>query len=207
MEGLRQLCTDNGILLIFDEVMTGFRLARGGVQELFNIKADIVCFGKVIGGGLPVGAFAAREEIMNYLAPIGPVYQAGTLSGNPLAMAAGLAMLQALNNEPAIFQRLEEKTAYLAAGIDKVLKANNVAFTINRTGSMISVHFDAAPVVDFQTAAKGDNETFKKFFHGLLQEGIYIAPSAYETWFITDALTYDDLDFTIQAIDKVSKTF
>ncbi|MFB9110245.1 glutamate-1-semialdehyde 2,1-aminomutase [Flavobacterium gyeonganense] len=207
LEGLRELCTVNGILLIFDEVMTGFRLAKGGVQELFNIDADIVTFGKVIGGGLPVGAFAAREEIMNYLAPLGPVYQAGTLSGNPLAMAAGLAMLQALNNDPEIFTRLEEKTAYLEAGIDRVLKANNVVFTINRVGSMISVHFDADPVTDFQTAAKGDNETFKKFFHGLLQEGVYIAPSAYETWFITDALTYEDLDFTINAIDKVSKTF
>jgi glutamate-1-semialdehyde 2,1-aminomutase len=207
LEGLSQLCSDNGILLIFDEVMTGFRLAKGGVQELYGIQADIVCFGKVIGGGLPVGAFAARSEIMNHLAPLGPVYQAGTLSGNPLAMAAGLAMLQALNNDAAIFQRLEEKTAYLAAGIDRVLKANNVVFTINRVGSMISVHFDADPVVDFQSAAKGDNATFKKFFHGLLQEGIYIAPSAYETWFITDALTYEDLDVTIQAIDKVSKTF
>ena len=207
LEGLRELCTTNGILLIFDEVMTGFRLARGGVQELYNINADIVTFGKVIGGGLPVGAFAAREEIMNYLAPLGPVYQAGTLSGNPLAMAAGLAMLQALDNDRAVFTRLEEKTAYLEAGIDRVLKANNVVFTINRVGSMISVHFDASPVVDFQTAAKGDNETFKKFFHGLLNEGVYIAPSAYETWFITDALTYDDLDFTINAIDKVSKTF
>ncbi|WP_166920037.1 glutamate-1-semialdehyde 2,1-aminomutase [Flavobacterium poyangense] len=207
LQGLRELCTANGILLIFDEVMTGFRLARGGVQELFKVDADIVTFGKVIGGGLPVGAFAAREEIMNYLAPLGPVYQAGTLSGNPLAMAAGLAMLQSLNNDRAIFDRLEEKTAYLEAGIDKVLKANNVVFTINRVGSMISVHFDANPVTDFQTAAKGDNETFKKFFHGLVQEGVYIAPSAYETWFITDALTYEDLDFTIQAIDKVSKTF
>jgi glutamate-1-semialdehyde 2,1-aminomutase len=205
--GLRELCTANGILLIFDEVMTGFRLARGGVQELYNINADIVTFGKVIGGGLPVGAFAAREEIMNYLAPLGPVYQAGTLSGNPLAMAAGLAMLQSLNNDREIFTRLEEKTAYLEAGIDRVLKANNIVFTINRVGSMISVHFDANPVVDFQTAAKGDNETFKKFFHGLLNEGIYIAPSAYETWFITDALTYEDLDFTINAVDKVSKTF
>lgn len=207
LQGLRDLCTANGILLIFDEVMTGFRLARGGVQELYGIDADIVTFGKVIGGGLPVGAFAAREEIMNHLAPLGPVYQAGTLSGNPLAMAAGLAMLQALNNDPEIFTRLEEKTAYLEAGIDRVLKANNVVFTINRVGSMISVHFDADPVTDFQTAAKGDNETFKKFFHGLLQEGVYIAPSAYETWFITDALTYQDLDFTINAIDKVSKTF
>ena len=207
LEGLRELCSANGILLIFDEVMTGFRLAAGGVQELFGIQADIVCFGKVIGGGLPVGAFAAREEIMNYLAPLGPVYQAGTLSGNPLAMAAGLAMLEALNNDRTVFQRLEDKTSYLEAGIRKVLTANGVVFTINRVGSMISVHFDAEPVVDFQSAAKGDNATFKKFFHGLLQEGIYIAPSAYETWFITDALTYEDLDVTIQAIDKVSKTF
>ncbi|MFD1604217.1 glutamate-1-semialdehyde 2,1-aminomutase [Flavobacterium artemisiae] len=207
LQGLRDLCTTNGILLIFDEVMTGFRLARGGVQELYGIDADIVTFGKVIGGGLPVGAFAAREEIMNQLAPLGPVYQAGTLSGNPLAMAAGLAMLKALDSDSQIFTRLEEKTAYLEAGIDRVLKANNVVFTINRVGSMISVHFDANPVTDFQTAAKGDNETFKKFFHGLLQEGVYIAPSAYETWFITDALTYEDLDFTINAIDKVSKTF
>lgn len=207
MEGLRSLCTENGILLIFDEVMTGFRLARGGAQELLNINADIVCFGKVIGGGLPVGAFAARNEIMNYLAPLGPVYQAGTLSGNPLAMAAGLTMLETLNNDQAIFQRLADKTAYLAAGIAKVLKDNNVVFTINTIGSMISVHFDANPVVDFKSAANGDNPTFKKFFHGLLQEGIYIAPSAYETWFITDALTYEDLDTTIKAIDKVSKTF
>ncbi|MBB1194528.1 glutamate-1-semialdehyde-2,1-aminomutase [Flavobacterium sp. SOK18b] len=207
LEGLRQLCTDNGILLIFDEVMTGFRLAAGGVQELVGVTSDIVCFGKVIGGGLPVGAFAARAEIMNYLAPLGPVYQAGTLSGNPLAMAAGLAMLQALDADREVFIRLKEKTAYLAAGINKVLTNNNVSFTINTIGSMISVHFDDNAVVDFQTAAKGDNETFKKFFHGLLQEGIYIAPSAYETWFITDALTYEDLDFTIQAIDKVSKTF
>jgi glutamate-1-semialdehyde 2,1-aminomutase len=206
LEALRQICTDNSILLIFDEVMTGFRLAKGGVQELLNVKADIVTFGKVIGGGLPVGAFAARAEIMNYLAPLGPVYQAGTLSGNPLAMAAGLAMLKALNEDEAVFQRLSEKTIYLENGIQKALSSNAISFTINRIGSMISVHFDAAPVVDFQSAAKGDNETFKKFFHGLLNEGIYIAPSAYETWFITDALTYEDLDFTIRAIEKVAKT-
>jgi glutamate-1-semialdehyde 2,1-aminomutase len=206
LEALRQICTENAILLIFDEVMTGFRLAKGGVQELLNVKADIVTFGKVIGGGLPVGAFAARAEIMNYLAPLGPVYQAGTLSGNPLAMAAGLAMLKALNEDEAVFQRLSEKTIYLENGIQKALSSNGIAFTINRIGSMISVHFDSAPVVDFQSAAKGDNETFKKFFHGLLNEGIYIAPSAYETWFITDALTYEDLDFTIRAIEKVAKT-
>ena len=206
LQALRQVCDENDTLLIFDEVMTGFRLAKGGVQELYNVKADIVCFGKVIGGGLPVGAFAGRNEIMNYLSPLGPVYQAGTLSGNPLAMAAGFTMLQTLNNDAAIFKRLEEKTLYLEIGIRKVLNANNIVFTINRVGSMISVHFDANPVYDFQTAKNGDNETFKKFFHGLLNEGIYIAPSAYETWFITDALTYDDLDFTIQAINTVSKT-
>ena len=203
--GLRSLCDEHQILLIFDEVMTGFRLAKGGVQELYNVNADIVCFGKVIGGGLPVGAFAAREEIMNYLAPLGPVYQAGTLSGNPLAMTAGLAMLKALNDDADIFKRLNEKTTYLANGMDRVLKNNKIDFTINHVGSMISIHFDANPVIDFETAKKGDNETFKKFFHGLLKEGIYIAPSAYESWFITDALTYDDLDFTIAAIDKVSR--
>ncbi len=206
LKGLRDLCNANNILLVFDEVMTGFRLAKGGAQELFNINADIVCFGKVIGGGLPVGAFAARNEIMNYLAPLGPVYQAGTLSGNPLAMAAGLAMLNELNNDVEIFNRLEEKTAYLHEGIAKVLSDNNIVYTINRVGSMISVHFDEGEVVDFETAAKGNNETFKKFFHGLLNEGVYIAPSAFETWFITDALTYKDVDYTIEAIDKVAKT-
>ncbi len=206
LQALRDVCDAHNILLIFDEVMTGFRLAKGGAQELFNINADIVCFGKVIGGGLPVGAFAARNEIMNHLAPLGPVYQAGTLSGNPLAMAAGLAMLNELNNDAEIFNRLAEKTAYLHEGIAKVLNDNNVVHTINRVGSMISVHFDDAEVVDFETAAKGNNDTFKKFFHGLLNEGVYIAPSAFETWFITDALTYEDLDFTIAAVNTVAET-
>ncbi|WP_223548634.1 glutamate-1-semialdehyde 2,1-aminomutase [Aestuariivivens sp. NBU2969] len=205
LQALRDLCDTNGILLIFDEVMTGFRLAKGGAQERFGIKADIVCFGKVIGGGLPVGAFAARNEIMNYLAPVGPVYQAGTLSGNPLAMAAGLAMLSEINSDNDMFARLEDKTAYLHKGIETVLQANKVTHTINRVGSMISVHFDAAKVIDFSSAAKGNNDTFKTFFHGLLNEGVYIAPSAFETWFISDALTYEDLDFTINAVDKVSK--
>ena len=206
LEGLREMCTGNGALLIFDEVMTGFRLAAGGVQELYGIQADIVCFGKVIGGGLPVGAFAARNEIMNYLAPVGPVYQAGTLSGNPLAMAAGLAMLTSIKNDRDLFVRLDAKTAYLENGIRKALDASSLVYTINRVGSMISVHFAAEAVVDFITAKKGDNETFKKFFHGLLAQGIYIAPSAYETWFITDALTYADLDETIAAITSVATT-
>ena len=204
LEALRAVCSENEAMLIFDEVMTGFRLAKGGAQELYDIQADIVCFGKVIGGGLPVGAFAAREEIMNYLAPLGPVYQAGTLSGNPLAMAAGLEMLKALNSDAEIFNRLDQKTAYLEKGIHTVLTEANIQFTINRVGSMISVHFDANPVFDFETAKNGDNETFKKFFHGLLNRGVYIAPSAYETWFITDALSYEDLDFTIKAIEEVA---
>lgn len=206
LQALRMLCDTNNILLIFDEVMTGFRLAKGGVQELFNVNADIVCFGKVIGGGLPVGAFAARNEIMNHLSPLGPVYQAGTLSGNPLAMAAGLAMLTEINNDTEIFNRLSEKTAYLHKGFTKVLNENNITHTINRIGSMISVHFAKDEVIDFESSAKGNNETFKKFFHGLLNEGIYIAPSAFETWFITDALSYQDLDDTIAAVATVAKT-
>lgn len=206
LQALRALCDGHGILLIFDEVMTGFRLAKGGAQELFNIHADIVCFGKVIGGGLPVGAFAARAEIMNHLAPLGPVYQAGTLSGNPLAMAAGLAMLETLNNDSGVFTRLAEKTEYLHKGFTKVLNDNNIVHTINRVGSMISIHFVKDAVVDFETSAKGNNETFKKFFHGMLNEGIHIAPSAFETWFITDALTYADLDKTIAAVNKVAVT-
>jgi glutamate-1-semialdehyde 2,1-aminomutase len=204
LQGLRDLCDANGTLLIFDEVMTGFRLAKGGAQELFGIKADIVAFGKVIGGGLPVGAFAAQNEIMDYLAPVGPVYQAGTLSGNPLAMAAGYEMLKALDADAEIFLRLDAKTSYLETGIRNILEKKDIAFTINRVGSMISVHFDARPVVDFATAGYGNNDSFRKFFHGLLNEGVYIAPSAYETWFITDALTYEDLDFTLKAIEKVA---
>lgn len=206
LQGLRELCDENGALLIFDEVMTGFRLAKGGVQELMDVQADIVTFGKVIGGGLPVGAFAARAEIMSHLAPEGPVYQAGTLSGNPLAMAAGLAMLTELNENPEVFTSLKDKTEYLHKGIEQALTESGVTFTINRLGSMISVHFAKEAVVDFKTAAAGDNDTFKKFFHGLLAEGIYIAPSAYESWFLNDALSYKDLDVTIAAVAKVSKT-
>jgi glutamate-1-semialdehyde 2,1-aminomutase len=206
LEGLRAVCDANDILLIFDEVMTGFRLAKGGVQELKAINADIVCFGKVVGGGLPVGAFAARNEIMNHLAPLGPVYQAGTLSGNPLAMAAGLAMLKSIDADKGLMNRLEEKTKYLHNGIADALNKNNVIHTINRIGSMISVHFSEDAVVDFDSAAKGNNEIFKKFFHGMLSEGIYIAPSAFETWFITDALTYEDLNETIAAVERIAKT-
>lgn len=205
LQKLRTLCDENQALLIFDEVMTGFRLAKGGAQEYFNINADIVCFGKVIGGGLPVGAFAARNEIMDYLAPIGPVYQAGTLSGNPLAMAAGLAMLQSINNDKDLFTRLEDKTAHLEKGLQKVLKENKKKFVINRVGSMISIFFCENAVENYADATKADTPEFKKFFHDLLNKGIYIAPSAYETWFITDALTYEDIDTTISAVAQVTK--
>ena len=183
INGLRTLCTENGILLIFDEVMTGFRLGKGGAQEALGIDADILCFGKVIGGGLPVGAFAARAEIMAHLAPEGPVYQAGTLSGNPLAMSAGLAMLTELNNRPEVFESLAAKTEYLHEGFDSVLMKKGIPYQINRYGSMISVHFTDEPVVDFTSSAKGNNDTFKKYFHGMLNNGIYLPPSAFESYF------------------------
>ncbi|MFH6603601.1 glutamate-1-semialdehyde 2,1-aminomutase [Maribacter algicola] len=203
MQGLRKICDQENILLVFDEVMTGFRLGKGGAQEALNINADILCFGKVIGGGLPVGAFAARNEIMDYLAPEGPVYQAGTLSGNPLAMSAGLAMLTELNAHPEIFKSLADKTEYLHKGLDEVLRSKGIPYQINRFGSMISVHFTEEPVVDFQTSAKGNNETFKKYFHGMLQNGIYLPPSAFESYFLNDALTYHDLDETVNAVNSV----
>ena len=204
IHGLRGLCTEEGILLIFDEVMTGFRLAKGGAQEVLGIKADIVTFGKVIGGGLPVGAFAAKSEIMNHLAPDGPVYQAGTLSGNPLAMSAGLAMLTELNSNPQIFESLSKKTEYLHKGLDEVLSKKHIDYQINRFGSMISVHFTDEPVIDFASSAKGNNDRFKKYFHGMLEQGIYLPPSAFESYFLNDALSYADLDETIAALEKIT---
>lgn len=203
LEGLRELCTANGILLIFDEVMTGFRLARGGAQELFGIAADIVAFGKVIGGGLPVGAFAGSAKIMSHLAPEGPVYQAGTLSGNPLAMSAGLAMLSQIERDAEVFDRLAQKTAYLHEGLESGLKASGLPYQINRLGSMISVHFTATPVHDFASAATGNNPTFNAYFHGMLSRGIYLPPSAFESYFLNDAISYTDLDETIAASREV----
>ncbi|MBD0777347.1 glutamate-1-semialdehyde 2,1-aminomutase [Maribacter sp. ANRC-HE7] len=203
IKGLRELCTQEGILLIFDEVMTGFRLGKGGAQEALGVNADIVTFGKVIGGGMPVGAFAAKEKIMNHLAPDGPVYQAGTLSGNPLAMSAGLAMLTELEANPNVFKSLADKTAYLHKGMEEVLVKNGIPHQINRFGSMMSVHFTDEPVVDFKSSAKGNNDTFKKYFHGMLQQGIYLPPSAFESYFLNDALSYSDLDFTIKALEKI----
>ncbi|MDB9712499.1 glutamate-1-semialdehyde 2,1-aminomutase [Flavobacteriaceae bacterium] len=204
LEGLRLLCDKYNILLIFDEVMTGFRVAKGGAQELYGIKADIVCFGKIIGGGLPVGAFASSNEIMSYLSPNGPVYQAGTLSGNPLAMAAGFSMLNAINNDLNLYDRLNEKANYLDVGISKVLKRKGVKFFTNRVGSMFSIHFSTDNVIDFDSARKADNSIFPIFFHEMLKNGIYIAPSSYESWFLSDALTYQDLDKTIAVVEKIS---
>jgi len=203
LEGLRSLCDRFGSYLIFDEVMTGFRLAPGGAQEVLGIKADIVTFGKVIGGGLPVGAFAASDLIMRHLAPDGPVYQAGTLSGNPLAMAAGYAMLNALNQDKEVFDRLAKKTAYLHQGLDTVLKRTGLAYQINRFGSMISVHFTANAVTDFETAALGNNDRFKKYFHGMLQQGVYLPPSAFESYFLNDALSFADIDQTVDALERI----
>lgn len=203
LEEVRELCTNSGTLLIFDEVMTGFRLARGGAQEALGIRADLAAYGKVIGGGLPVGAFGGPAEIMSHLAPEGPVYQAGTLSGNPLAMAAGLAMLQAIADDPAVFDRLEAKTAHLHEGLDKVFRASGIPYRINRLGSMISVHFTDRDVRDFETAATGNNEKFRKYFHGMLDGGIYLPPSAFESYFLNDALTDADLDRAIAAAKVV----
>ncbi len=205
LEGLRYLCDQNDTLLIFDEVMTGFRLAAGGAQQLLGVDADIVTFGKVIGGGLPVGAFAAREEIMDFLAPEGPVYQAGTLSGNPLAMAAGLAMLTALDSQPEVFDSLADKTAYLHEGMNNILSKSRVDYQINRMGSMISLHFTDTAVKDFTTAAIGNNKRFTKYFHGMLKRGVYLPPSAFESYFLNDAISYKDIDTTLQAISETLK--
>ena len=202
VEGLRKRCDENGILLLFDEVMTGFRLAPGGAQEVLGVKADILMFGKVIGGGLPVGAFAANKEIMAHLAPLGPVYQAGTLSGNPLAMSAGYATLKHLHDNPQVFSSLEAKCEQLHKGIESTLVKKGIAHQINRLGSMISVHFCEDPVVDFESASKGNNPQFKKYFHALLDQGVYLPPSAFESYFLNDALSQDDIDHTLEAVEK-----
>ena len=200
---IRELCTQNSSLLIFDEVMTGFRLALGGAQEILGVKADLVTYGKVIGGGLPVGAFGGSNEVMNFLAPDGPVYQAGTLSGNPIAMSAGYAMLKHLKSNPTVYTSLNEKTAYLRAGLEKTLSKSNLPYHINSIGSMISLHFTNVPVVNFETAKAGDNSHFKNYFHGMLSSGVYLPPSAFESYFLNDAISYQDLDHTIDSFGKI----
>jgi len=202
MEGLRAICDQEGIVFIFDEVMTGFRLAAGGAQERLGINADLVTYGKVIGGGLPVGAFGGRKEIMQHIAPLGNVYQAGTLSGNPIAMIAGYTMLKTLKENPSIYEDLEQKTAHLHIELDGVLKTKDTPYVINRFGSMISVHFSDKPVNNFAAAASANNTLFNKFFHSLLADGVYLPPSAYETWFISTALSNGDIDETIEAVRR-----
>jgi glutamate-1-semialdehyde 2,1-aminomutase len=205
LEGLRKICDQENIVLIFDEVMTGFRLARGGAQERFNINADLVTYGKVIGGGMPVGAFGGKQEIMEHIAPLGNVYQAGTLSGNPIAMIAGYTLLKALNENPSIYSELEEKTSYLSSGLDSVLKQSHIPYVINQIGSMISVHFSKEPVVDFERSASSDIKFFNKFFHGMLRRGVYLPPSGYESWFVCNAVTKEDIDYTIDAASESLK--
>jgi len=199
LEALRQICDEEGILLIFDEVMTGFRLAPGGAQERLGIRADLVTYGKVIGGGMPVGAFGGRREIMEMVAPLGGVYQAGTLSGNPIAMIAGKTLLEELKSNPNIYHELDQKTAYLKEGLEQALNDWGKPFVINQLGSMISIHFSAKPIINFDDAAQANNELFKKYFHAMLAKGIYLPPSPFESWFLNNALTYQDLDETIQA--------
>ena len=196
-EGLRKLCDEEGIVFIFDEVMTGFRLAAGGAQEKLGINADLVTYGKVIGGGLPVGAFGGKKEIMQHIAPLGNVYQAGTLSGNPIAMIAGYTMLNELKNNPTIYTELNAKTTYIKNGLQQVFDSWAQPFVINQFGSMISVHFSEHPVTDFATAASANNDMFKKYFHAMLKRGVYLPPSAFESWFLNNALSYADLDETI----------
>ena len=202
LEGLRKLCNQHETVLIFDEVMTGFRLSSGGAHKLFNIQPDMVCLGKIIGGGLPVGAFGGKEEIMNMVAPLGPVYQAGTLSGNPLAMSCGYTLLKELNDHPIIFEELEQKTLYLAEGMRKVFDKHQLQVCINRLGSMLSFHFNIDEVSNFDDACAADANYFKKVFHGMLKRGIYLAPSAFETLFISRTHTTELLDQTIAALDQ-----
>lgn len=204
LKAIREICTKENIILIFDEVMTGFRLAAGGAQQLLNIDADLVTFGKVIGGGMPVGAFGGKKEIMLHIAPVGKVYQAGTLSGNPIAMIAGYTLLKALKDAPDIYSSLEKKGAYLEAGLRRALKKSGKDYVINRIGSMISLHF-SKKVTNFEEASSADNQFFNKFFHGMLNRGVYLPPSAFESWFLSDALTHTDLDATIEAAGESLK--
>ena len=199
LEGIRTICDEEGIVFIFDEVMTGFRLAQGGAQQVLNVNADLITYGKVIGAGMPVGAFGGKRAIMEKIAPLGNVYQAGTLSGNPIAMIAGYTLLNELKNNPSLYQELNDKTAYLHEGLNKVLTESGTPFVINRFGSMISVHFSEKPVTDFASASTANNTLFNKYFHAMLKRGIYLPPSAFESWFLNNALTYADLDATIQA--------
>ncbi len=198
LEGLRELTEEYGVVLIFDEVMSGFRVARGGAQERYGVVPDLTCLGKIIGGGLPVGAYGGKREIMEQIAPSGPVYQAGTLSGNPLAMAAGLVTLKAVR-EPAVQERLEDLGERWKSGMEAVASQGDLPYTVNQVGSMVSIFFTEGPVTDFASAARSDTKAFKDFFWHMLSRGVYLAPSQYEAGFISTAHTDEDLDKTFEA--------
>ncbi len=202
LEGLCELCNSQDAILIFDEVMTGFRIAQGGAQERYGVEADLVTYGKIIGAGLPVGAFGGKEEIMNVVSPEGPVYQAGTLSGNPLGMAAGFALLSELKNNARHYDELEEKAVHLQNGLQEVFEKQEVSACINQVGSMISVFFTNERVTNFAAVKNTDQALFKRFFHAMLQESIYLPPSPFETWFLANSLTVEMLDETIEAAGR-----
>jgi glutamate-1-semialdehyde 2,1-aminomutase len=205
LEGLRAVCDKYGAVLIFDEVMTGFRVAKGGAQAYYNITPDLTCLGKVIGGGMPVGAFGGKREIMDYIAPVGPVYQAGTLSGNPIAMAAGLKALELLDQE-GLHDALEAKSKRLCKGFQQAADDAGVALTTNYAGGMYGFFFTSAEKVNtYQQATECDVERFKKFFHLMLEEGVYLAPSAFEAGFVSSAHTDEHIELTIQAAQRVFK--
>lgn len=201
LAGLRQLCSEHGALLIFDEVMSGYRVGLRGAQGLYGIEPDITCLGKIIGGGLPVGAYGARAAIMERLSPLGPVYQAGTLSGNPLAMAVGLATVEALH-EPGVYERLEALSARLSAGLAKAAGAAGVPMFETRVGSMLGVFFQPGPVVDYASAKRSDTRAYARFFHAMLDQGIYLPPSQFETLFVSLAHTEEQIDETVAAAAK-----
>jgi glutamate-1-semialdehyde 2,1-aminomutase len=203
LEALRGLCDEHGSLLIFDEVMTGFRLAAGGAQEVYGVIPDLTTMGKIIGGGLPVGAFGGRESIMRRIAPDGPVYQAGTLSGNPLAMAAGMAALSHLRRNPGIYGKLERLGARLEAGYRRLLDGRLESLSWNRVGSMATLFFSAGPVTGWGRAAMADRDRFARYFHGMLERGIYLPPSPFEAAFISAAHTEADIDRTVEAAGDV----
>jgi len=202
LEGLRSLCNEHDIVLIFDEVMTGFRLSKGGASEYFGVTPDMVTLGKIIGGGLPVGAFGGKKEIMDMVAPVGPIYQAGTLSGNPIAMGCGYTLLKELNENPSIYYQLEENTAYFEKELRRVFDNKNLRYTINRVGSMISFHFDVDEVNNFDDACNANADLFKTLFHGVLKRGVYFAPSAFESLFLSTTHTKELLDNTVLAIEE-----
>ncbi|MEX2336747.1 MAG: glutamate-1-semialdehyde 2,1-aminomutase [Fulvivirga sp.] len=199
LQGLRDLCDEEDTVLIFDEVMTGFRLSKGGAQERFGVRPDLTTMGKIIGGGMPVGAYGGKAELMDYVSPSGPVYQAGTLSGNPIAMSAGLAMLNHLNDNVGVYKQLEAITAYIAAGFQQNLDKLGLKYTINQMGSMVSLFFTSENVIDFATAKTSDTVLFGKYFRGMLEKGIYLAPSQFETLFISTAIGETIADDIIKA--------